>query len=155
LEFDLRQLSVDEKAELSAWIALYKSLRPVLHQGRTWQGECGDGIVWQAYADAAPAAKANDNALKRCIVLVYRTQPTQLTFSPALRLPMLSKDAVYRVKRLDPQHAASFHHSGSAPVFDQIESGSLQCQGEWLAAMGMPLPRFKAEQAMVLEFTRA
>jgi alpha-galactosidase len=156
LEFDLRQLSVEEKAELSAWIALYKSLRNVLHQGRTWQGECGDGIVWQAYADAvSTTANAGDSTIKRCVVLVYRTQPTQLTFSPALRLPMLSKDVAYRVKRLDPQDAASFHHAGSAPVFEQIESGSFQSRGEWLVEVGMPLPRFKAEQAMVLEFTLA
>jgi hypothetical protein len=108
--------------------------------------------VWQAYADAA---KDRDSMVKRCIVLVYRTQPTQLTFSPALRLPMLSNAATYHVKRIDPQLAASFHHSVTAPVFEQIESGSFECQGEWLAEMGLPLPRFKAEQAMVLEFALA
>jgi hypothetical protein len=30
----------------------------------------------------------------------------------------------------------------------------LQYQGEWLEAVGMPLPRMKTEQAMVLEFVK-
>lgn len=168
LEFDLRQLSAGEKTELAAWIALYKSLRGVLHQGRTWQGECGDGVVWQAYASALPASAPelspsatptgdsvgpDAEAVARCIVLVYRTQPTKHTFSPALRLPMLQAGAVYRVKRIDPQSANSFHHSHSARVFDQIDAGEFTGRGEWLIEAGLPLPRMKAEQAMVLELT--
>ncbi len=160
LEFDLRQLSAGEKTELAAWIALYKSLRSVLHQGRTWQGECGDSMVWQAYASALPATTATalpivSQHVDRCIVLVYRTQPTVHTFSPALRLPMLSAGATYRVKRIDPQSADSFHHSHSARVFDQMDAGELTCSGEWLIEAGLPLPRMKAEQAMVLELTLA
>jgi alpha-galactosidase len=163
LEFDLRQLSADEKTELAAWIALYKSLRSVLHQGRTWQGDCGDSVVWQAYAPALPAnvvatastAAASDESVARCIVLVYRTQPTLHTFSPTLRLPMLQAGASYRVKRIDPQTADSFHHSHSAQVFDQINAGQFKGLGEWLIESGLPLPRMKAEQAMVLELTLA
>jgi alpha-galactosidase len=161
LEFDLRQLSADEKSELAAWIALYKSLRSVLHQGRTWQGDCGDSVVWQAYAPALPAnvvaaastAAASDESVARCIVLVYRTQPTLHTFSPTLRLPMLQAGASYRVKRIDPQAADSFHHSHSAQVFDQINAGQFKGLGEWLIESGLQLPRMKAEQAMVLELT--
>lgn len=163
VEFDLRQLSANEKTELAAWIALYKSLRSVLHQGRTWQGECGDSVVWQAYAPALPAnvaattsaAAASDEPIARCIVLVYRTQPTLHTFSPTLRLPMLHAGANYRVERIDPQTADSFHHSHSAQVFDQINAGEFMGLGEWLVEAGLPLPRMKAEQAMVLELTLA
>jgi alpha-galactosidase len=150
VECDVRLMSDAEKAELAAWIALYKSLRNVLHQGRTWQGSCGDGIVWQAYA-AANSDSLNTKVI-RCIVIIYRTLPTVHTYSPALRLPMLGADAIYKVARICPQAASVFHHSGSAPVFEQLETGTLQYSGEWLEAVGMPLPRMKTEQAMVLEF---
>jgi alpha-galactosidase len=143
VECDVRLMSDAEKTELASWITLYKSLREVLHQGRTWQGSCGDGIVWQAYASA-----------NRCIVMVYRTLPTVNTYSPALRLPMLEASATYKVTRICPQATNVFHHSGSAPVFDQVESGTLLLGGEWLEAVGLPLPRMKTEQAMVLEFTK-
>jgi alpha-galactosidase len=146
VECDVRLMSEAEKAELAAWIALYKSLRPVLHGGRTWQGSCGDGIVWQAYA------AATDQPVKRCIVIVYRTLPTVHTYSPALRLPMLKSDALYKVARICPQSASAFHHSTTAPFFEQLESGTLHLNGEWLNAAGLPLPRMKTEQAMVLEF---
>lgn len=143
VECDVRLMSDAEKTELAAWIALYKSLRPVLHHGRTWQSSCGDGIVWQAYGSA-----------NRCIVIVYRIMPTVHTYSPALHLPMLDADELYKVARICPQTANVFHHSGSAPVFEQLEAGTLLYLGEWLEAVGMPLPRMKTEQAMVLEFTK-
>jgi hypothetical protein len=80
--------------------------------------------------------------------------PTVQTYSPALRLPMLAADVLYKVARICPQTANVFHHSGSAPVFAQLEAGTLHCHGEWLEAVGLPLPRMKTEQAMVLEFTK-
>jgi alpha-galactosidase len=159
VESDVRQLSGPDKAELTAWIALYKSLRSVLHQGYTWQGECGDSIVWQAYAPVTPAATgahilADHAVIDRCIVIILRTAPTAFTYSPALRLPMLQIESIYRVARIDPQAAGVFHHAGSAPMFEQLEAGTLRCQGEWLVHIGLPLPRMKAEQAMVLELIR-
>jgi alpha-galactosidase len=157
VECDVRLMSATEKTELASWISLYKSLRPVLHHGRTWQGSCGDGIVWQAYASANTDSGVDpkETAINRCIVIVYRTLPTVHTYSPAMQLPMLNAAALYKVMRLCPQSANVFHHSGSAPFFEQLEAGTLYCQGEWLNEIGLPLPRMKTEQAMVLEFTVA
>lgn len=152
VECDVRLMSAPDKAELAAWIALYKSLRSVLHLGRTWAGSCGDSIVWQAYAPASDTGQAGE--VGRCIVMVYRTGPTVHTYSPALRLPMLQPQLRYHVARIDPQATGVFHHAGLSPVFMQMEAGTLQCQGEWLVQVGLLLPRMKAEQAMVLEFTR-
>ena len=148
VECDVRLMSAAEKTELTAWISLYKTLRLVLHQGHTWQGSCGDGIVWQAYSSSKTGT-----VIKRCIVIVYRTLPTVQTYSPAMQLPMLSADALYKVTRVCPQSANVFHHATSAPFFEQLEAGTLFCQGEWLNEVGFPLPRMKTEQAMVLELT--
>lgn len=151
VECDVRLLAPAETAELTAWISLYKSLRSVLHQGRTWQGVCADNISWQAYA---PVAQGGQEGVKRCILMVYRLQPTIHTFTPALRLPMLQASARYRVQRIDPQPSHVFHHADSSHVFDQIDAGEFICMGEWLHHVGLPLPRMKAEQAMVLELTQ-
>lgn len=153
VECDVRQLSPVEANELAAWIAMYKNLRPILHQGRTWQGTCGDSVCWQAYA--LPAKAAGAQQVERCIVMVYRLQPTVHTYTPALRLPMLDAASSYRVHRIDPQPGHVFHHATSAAVFEQIETGQFTCMGEWLNQVGLPLPRMKAEQAMVLELTLA
>ncbi|MBK7687277.1 MAG: alpha-galactosidase [Rhodocyclaceae bacterium] len=48
LELDVRKLTTQERASLSQWIALYQRLRAELHQSTVWQGDTGDGIVWQA-----------------------------------------------------------------------------------------------------------
>jgi alpha-galactosidase len=158
VECDVRLMSSAEKTELATWITLYKSLRHILHQGRTWQGNCGDGIVWQAYAAADTDWKAGSEShastVRRCIVIVYRTLPTVHTYSPALRLPMLEEAATYKVSRICPQLANVFHHSSSAKLFEQLEAGLLHFSGEWLCAEGLPLPRMKTEQAMVLEFLK-
>ena len=155
VECDVRLLSEAEKTELSAWITLYKSVRSLLHQGRTWQGDCGDSIVWQAYAAAAyVATHTGSTTVDRCIVIVLRIAPTVYTYSPALRLPMLHAQSIYHVTRIDPQAVGVFHHTAVAPLFQQLEAGTLQCQGEWLTCVGLPMPRMQAEQVMVLEFTR-
>jgi alpha-galactosidase len=154
VECDVRQLSTADKNELAAWITLYKSLRHILHQGRTWQGNCGDGIVWQAYSAAANCLDMKTPAVSHCIVIVYRTLPTVYTYSPAMRLPMLEAAGSYKVSRICPQLANVFHHSSSAPVFEQLEQGTLSYSGELLQEIGLPLPRMKTEQAMVLEFIK-
>lgn len=86
VELDVRKLNERDRANLAGWISTYKTHREKLHQGKVWQGACGDGIVWQAHGDA-----------EDLLLLVYRTTPQSLRHQPAIRLPMLEAERKYRI----------------------------------------------------------
>jgi len=166
VEADVRRLDESERAELAAWIALYKSLRDRLHGGRVWQGEAGDSIVWQAHGEAhgeargearvEPSASVSDPAAgpaDEVLLFVYRLQPPTFRYPPAIRLPMLRRDCAYRVERLDPLPPAAdtgIHRPNTTPLDDALRDGGATLDGAWLAAAGLPLPRMPAESAIIL-----
>lgn len=86
VELDLRLLSDAETGAMASAIVRYKALRDRLHTGRVWQGEAGDGVVWQAHGDSAGL-----------LLLVTRTAPTTQRHMPHLRLPMLDPARRYRI----------------------------------------------------------
>ncbi|WP_320076675.1 alpha-galactosidase [Novosphingobium ovatum] len=90
VELDLRQLNAADTAALADTIARYKAMRGALHGVRVWQGEVGDGVVWQAHGDV------DDLHL-----LITRTAPTTMRHQPHLRLPMLDGTRSYRLTRGD------------------------------------------------------
>ncbi|OYU99641.1 MAG: alpha-galactosidase, partial [Burkholderiales bacterium PBB5] len=117
LEFDLRQLDDAARAELAGWITLYKQWRGLLHRGRVWRGEAGDGIVWQAHGDAAA---------DELLLLTYRIAPTNHRYMPPLRLPMLDRNASYRVRQVD---TGTQNHWGSAPLLDALHGEGVVMHG--------------------------
>ena len=135
LEFDLRRLGDEARAELAGWIALYKQWRGLLHRGRIWRGEAGDGIVWQAHGDEAAG---------ELLLLVYRVAPTNHRYTPALRLTMVDRGARYLVRQVDTGARA---HWASAPLLDALRGDGLELHGAWLAEAGLPMPRTQAEVA--------
>lgn len=151
VELDARRLSEAESAELRAWIALYKALRERLHQGRVWQGEVSDGLVWQAHGEADAQGLADD-----LLVLVYRTRPSSYRYTPSVPLPMLNPQARYRLRQCLPEgalRATGAHHT--APFFDALHSAEgLLVDGSWLAHAGLPVPRAHAETAFMVQLTR-
>ncbi len=135
LEFDLRRLGDEARAELAGWIALYKQWRGLLHRGRIWRGEAGDGIVWQVHGDEAAV---------ELLLLVYRVAPTNHRYTPALRLTMVDRGARYLVRQVDTGARA---HWASAPLLDALRGDGLELHGAWLAEAGLPMPRTQAEVA--------
>ena len=135
LEFDLRRLGDEARAELAGWIALYKQWRGLLHRGRIWRGEAGDGIVWQVHGDEAAG---------ELLLLVYRVAPTDHRYTPALRLTMVDRGARYLVRQVDTGARA---HWASAPLLDALRGDGLELHGAWLAEAGLPMPRTQAEVA--------
>lgn len=146
VELDARHLGEAEREELRGWIKLYKSLRGRLHQGRVWQGDAGDGLLWQAHGDAD---------LGELLLLVYRTRPSDHRYTPTLRLPMLDPGARYHVRQVLPP-AASGHAAahGTAPFFEALRTEGLALDGAWLAQAGLPMPRALAETAFIARLRR-
>ena len=148
VELDVRVLDAGDKAELAAWIALYKELRSHLHGGRTWLGEGGDGIVWQAHGADADA-DADD-----ILLLVYRPAPSTHRYTPPLRLPMLDARTRYRIREVRPLIADDRTAYG-APLLDAYAGADgVVADGAWLVNAGLPIPRTKAETAVIFHIRR-
>jgi alpha-galactosidase len=148
VELDVRHLNEADGHELRGWIQLYKSLRDRLHHGAVWQGEVGDGVVWQAHGDT----DGSD-----VLLLVFRTLPTNHRYTPALRLPMLDAQARYRVTEVrQPESDIDFgHNPSSAPFFEALGSDEgVLLDGAWLKHAGLPLPRAVAQTAFIVRLRR-
>ncbi len=141
VEADPRAMSDAERAELRAWIALHKRLRHLLHSGRVWRGDAGDGIVWQAHGD---------DAARELVLFVYRIDATQQRHAPLVRLPMLDARKTYRLQRMDPVAPAAHSFAVASPLATAMREGGAPFDGAWLARGGLPLPRMAAESAIVI-----
>ena len=158
IEFDLRQLDAAATAQLRDWLALYKRWRDHLHRGQVWLGDGGDGLLWQAHGDAQAAD---------IVLLVYRTEPSSHRYAPALRLPMLDRQARYRLRQIEPALDRGRPPQDTSTAWLQ----SLRCPGPgdgereghgegtvahggWLAEAGLAVPRCKAETTFLLHLQR-
>jgi alpha-galactosidase len=86
VELDVRKLEDKDRERLRDWIAIYKTHRDRLHHGKVWQGDAGDGLLWQAHGEA-------DDLL----LFLYRINPQSWRHAPAVRLPMLDPARRYSV----------------------------------------------------------
>ncbi len=142
VELDVRHLNDAGRAELAGWITLYKQLRERLHSGRVWQGETGDGVLWQVHGDEA----ARDLTL-----FAYRIKPTTHRYTPTLRLPMLAEAANYHVQEvIPPEGAEAAGYHTAAPITARLRDPGVAYDGAWLAQVGLPLPRALAETCYIV-----
>jgi alpha-galactosidase len=143
VEQDVRRLDADARAELAGWIALYKRWRGLLHGGRVWLGDAGDGVVWQLHGD---------DAAGELILLCYRRQPSSLRYAPALPLPMLDGGRHYRLRLITPALLPAHQlYDGTAPFFEALRAATgIEVAGDWLRRAGLPLPRARAETAFIV-----
>lgn len=146
IETDVRHLDVAQRQALKHWVDLYKELRGLLHHGRVWCGEAGDGVVWQAHGD---------EQTREVIVFVYRLTPTTHRYTPPLRLPLLDKAISYTISRIDPTPP----EWTSSPLNDALLAAAkghgdpVSAHGAWLAEVGLPLPRMLGESALIYRFS--
>ena len=166
IEFDLRLLGAAETAALADWLALYKRWRARLHHGLVWLGEAGDGLVWQAHGGAAVGvgdagaegltADTDTDAVHELLLCVYRTEPTTLRYMPPLRLPMLDRQAHYRLRQIEPAgRQGQPLYDTTTPWLQALRSAEgVVVHGAWLAEAGLPLPRAKAETAFIVHMER-
>jgi alpha-galactosidase len=97
VELDVRNLSDDERTELTEHISFYKEHRDMFHTGLVWHGIAGDGISWQAHGSA-----------ENLLVMIYRKSPNVQDHESLMRLPMLDTTRQYKIIR--PENADSVQH---------------------------------------------
>ena len=138
VEADVRKLAPDERGELAAWIATYKSWRDVVHGGDLRQGASG-GLSWlQSTAPDAGAA----------LVGLYRRFEEALRYTPALRVPGLDPARRYRAQLL--HRPVVPHSTASTGLIDALLAGTLTLTGAQLRDHGLPLPPLPPEEALVV-----
>lgn len=119
IEWDLREADETQRAQLAAWIALYKELRGLLHTGTSVHADVAD----PAYAVHGVVAQDGSDALFCVVATATSTQ------SPTGRLPLpgLDPDGLYHVRPQAPAH-----------VVDGVASGYLHLP--WWTPEGVTLP---------------
>lgn len=141
IELDPLTLDVGEAAEVAAWIALHKRLRPLLHGGGhvAAPDEAGRSLRGVVAADARHAA-----------YLVAQATASSRRRSPLLRLPGLDPASLYRLTAPPPQRPPE----RVAPEAQVLFGAGLLLPGALLATAGLALPDLPPESALVLEAVR-
>ena len=141
IEWDVRQLTEAESAELRDAVALYKKHRALLHSGRAVHADLRDdayrlqGVVAQDGTQAVysfSSLRSGDDEVPGSIVL-----------------PGLDPGARYRVAVVYPTGRMPItERKGLAWVADSVVAS-----GSFLSDVGLPMPILSPEHAIVLEVT--
>ncbi len=138
IEWDLRTLAPDARAEVAAWVALHKRIRPVLSTGRLVRGDHPDPGLVVSGAVADDAAEA---------WYVVATVDTLVTQSPtAVQLPGLDPARTYRVTGENPPGERQVADLGES----WLDGDGLEVPGSVLGSAGVRLPVTAPESAYVL-----
>ncbi|MBY0421429.1 MAG: alpha-galactosidase [Parvularculaceae bacterium] len=141
VELDPRRLSAEDRAELAAYIRLYKELRPVLHSGSVWRGEAGDGVFWQAQGDRSDF-----------IFFVWREEPGLHRVAPSVRLDFVDPAQTYRVQEIEHPGLAFLPAEGSG-FLAEARARAVPVDGGWLRWSGLPVPPLSPDAATLYRVT--
>ncbi|MGC4807459.1 alpha-galactosidase [Micromonospora sp. DT233] len=140
IEWDIGALGHTERAELAAWVALYKRLRPLLHAGRVVRVDHPDPAVWAHGVVAADASRA--------VYAVARLATSVAQVPGPVRLPGLDPNRRYAVRP-----AAGVPEPAVLQLTEPgwLRHGGTTLPGAVLGAVGLQLPALHPEQTLLLE----
>ncbi|MEU1596700.1 alpha-galactosidase [Streptomyces sp. NPDC005708] len=146
IEQDITRCTPEELARLTAWTALYRELRPLLHGGRTVRADlAGDATLLHG------VVAHDQSAALYCWARVATSPEGQ---SGRVRLPGLAADATYHVRVRTELGLPSLHQTSGPAWLPQALEGGLTLPGAVLAVAGLPMPNLNPDQAMLLEVRR-
>jgi alpha-galactosidase len=142
IEWDLRGLDAVDRAQVAAWVALHKRVRPALAGGRVVRGDHPDPALLVTGVVSADTAEA---------WYVVATVDTLATQAPtAVLLPGLDPSRTYRLTREDPPGARHVADLGES----WLDGDGVEVSGAVLSSAGVRLPVTAPESAYVLHATR-
>ncbi|MGY4899143.1 alpha-galactosidase [Micromonospora aurantiaca (nom. illeg.)] len=144
IEWDITAIDAGERAELAAWVALHKRLRPLLHTGRVVRVDHPDPAV------QAHGVVAHDR--NHAVYAVSRVATSAAQVPGAVRLPGLDPQRRYRVRPPAgvPEPALL---ELSPPGWLAWPGDGIAVSGSVLGTVGVQLPALHPEQALLLEVT--
>jgi len=143
IEQDLTACPPEEIARLTAWSALYRELRPLLHSGRTVRADLED----QARLLHGVVA-ADGSAALYCWARLATSPEGQ---SGRVRLPGLDGAGRYRLRVRTELGLPSLHQTGGPAWLERAVSGWIDLPGAVLATAGLPMPTLNPQQALLIE----
>ena len=138
IEWDLTEAGPQERAELAAWVAAYKRLRPLLHSGTVVRSDHDDPAVWVHGVVAADRAEA--------VFSVVQMATSNRYPHGRVQIPGLSPDTTYDVRPLEPGHAPPTTESVPTPWL----ATGLTLTGRALDRVGVPVPAMHPDQLLLL-----
>ncbi|MDX2703587.1 alpha-galactosidase [Streptomyces sp. PA03-6a] len=147
IEQDITRCTPEELARLTAWTALYRELRPLLHGGRTVRADLpGDATLLHGVV-------AHDaTAALYCWARVATSPEGQ---SGRVPLPGLAPALRYRVRVRTDLGLPSFHQTSGPAWLTEAIDDRLALPGTLLTAAGLPMPQLNPEQALLIEVRQA
>jgi alpha-galactosidase len=138
VEWDITQAPAADLAELTAWIALYKRYRGLIHSGRVRRAETPDDTAWLHGVVAADGSAA--------LLSHVQLEPPPSDRPVALRWPGLDPERRYRVTDVTPgERVSRWPGRGGGTGVPAAEM-----TGAVLAGVGLDLPVLRPLTAAVL-----
>ena len=147
IEQDITACTDEELARITAWTALHRELRPLLHGGVTVRADLEDeatllhGVVEQ-----------DGSAAVYCWARLATSTAAQ---SGRVRLPGLAADARYEVRVRTDLGLPSLHQRSGPAWLTRALDGWVLLPGLVLAETGLPMPTLNPEQALLVEVRRS
>ncbi|MEW2434734.1 alpha-galactosidase [Streptomyces caniferus] len=143
IEWDLTTASPAERARLAEWVALYRTLRPLLHSGTVVHGDHPDPALWIHGVVSGDGGRA-------VFALVQMATSVQ---SPAgrVRLPGLAPEADYHLSPLSPGDRPEGPFASPLPWWER----GVTLPGRVLAEVGVQAPTLFPERLVLLEAVRS
>jgi alpha-galactosidase len=147
IEWDLTRADEADLTRLSAWVALYKELRGLLHTGTSVHADHQD----PAYEVQGVVAEDGTDA----VFAIVATATSQLYPPGPVRLPGLRPDLAYHVRPLPPGDIPDGNaHRWGVPL-PWWTPGGVRLPGRVLAEAGLQAPVLFPERLVLLRATAA
>jgi alpha-galactosidase len=145
LEWDISSCSPEELDRLTAWSALYRELRPLLHSGTVVRADhTDDGTLLHGVV-------ASDRG--SAVFCFARTATSAAAVPGRTPLPGLDPELTYQVRVRDEASSPAGRHTtrGAAPGW--LRPGGVRLSGRVLGQAGLALPILQPGEALVLQLT--
>lgn len=139
IEWDLREASEEDLAELAAWIGHVKRLAPLIERGTLHRLETEHAHIAQSVVSA--------DRSHGIVTLAAIDSPPHIP-GPALRLAGLDSERRYRVTRVTIDGAVDTISARWQPAW---WNDDVVVQGSFLAKIGLPMPTLRPQEAALIE----
>jgi len=144
IEWDVTSLTDEERAAVTAWVALYKEQRGLLHSG--------DVVHADDVPDGATLMGVVDGGRERALLQWARLRTGRPAANPRTAIPGLDPAKRYRV-RFREEIGRAARHGTQDPAWCRplADGGEVVLSGALLGGPGVPLPALQPAEALLIE----